>query len=66
MPDRIVPYRVIRRTNSRSRHTVFQTFEHREAVNYWRRATKFEPEAYYTINGKNRAYKMQLLAFPVP
>ena len=64
---RINPFQVLRRQSGVNRVSCYQTFDYQEALNYWRRARLYEPDAYYYIIEYNKHhYQVDKLCLPLP
>lgn len=65
--NRIVPYRVVRRLSMRNKQLVYETFDHKEAVLYLKRAEYHDGmNAHYSIVGTYRAKQLRRLQQPMP
>lgn len=64
---RTIPYRVVRRASSRNKFIVFETFDHKEAVNYVDRAHRHDGDnAHYSIDGRCRSGDLRRMPMPMP
>ena len=64
---RINPFQVLRRQSGVNRVSCYQTFDYQEALNYWRRARLYEPDAYYySIEYNKHHYQVDKLCLPLP
>ena len=64
---RYVPYRVVRRLSYVNKHCVFSTVNHKEAVDYCKRAERFDPDAHYSIDSRCKTkHSLTTLIQPMP
>jgi len=67
MPQRINPYRVMRRASANKKAFVFESFDRHEAIDYCRRAQRTDDQAFYSVEFQARRYRpIPYMPLPMP